>query len=923
MPAGWAVAVASNSCSSSTAWSWSDTGVGGGGVVRGRAPGCRSCRRGRRSCRPDRWAWQLGTLRDALDRLDALHQEWQQTRAGLPLTAGTDAFTWTLNVPKDGTYTAYVKYPEVTGAATTAKYTLTHGTTTEPSVTKDQTANPRTWVQLGSYSLKQGEDTELKLDQNSGGVAVADAVKLVRDTSGETDDEKKTFAYAYDVNGNLTSIDDTSSGARIDAYSVAYTGLNQVQKVTEALAGQEKKATSYTYDANGQPETVTHPDQFSRYTYDLRELVKTVSVGKSATDADPKVTSYTYTDRGQKLKETKANGNTVDYTYYLDGSLKTSVENKGNGTLVASHTYAYDANGNKAQDVAEKMNADNHTAYLSSTTDYTYDPADRLRESVKTGNGAATETYVHDDNANVIRQTVKGKETVYGYDRNRLLTASTGGVTADYNYDPFGRQESVTSDGEIVERSVYDGFDHVVESQKMDDTGALKSTKYTFDPLDRTASKTTDGKTTDFAYLGLSTEVLDEKVAGELTKSYQYSPWGERLSQVKHNGDGTTEDGYYGYNSHTDVETLTDDTGNTKATYGYTAYGADDDSEFTGVDKPSATDPTKEAYNPYRYNAKRWDAHSGTYDMGFRNYDPGLNRFTTRDMYNGALADMGLGTDLMTGNRYAFGGGNPSTFIEYDGHRPVECNESGYSCRMNSAGGWDIDYVEPSVDLDPAPGTDSYGGSEADAQKLSSQTVAWGLAYAKKYGVDEQLVVALLMQEQPFYTTWPEGLDEMAKWGVSTGGAWTARLIDRDPSSGSVQMKAATARQTLIDAGYDEFEGTSLDAIRHALNVNEEFAVSVAVLKLKVDTTRGSNAKQAYLGYSLSDDEAARLRVPGDNLAQSSSIISRRSARFDANMAYLSGTGQSMSDLFGLSSLPATQYGDPGGFCSNVVRNCG
>jgi hypothetical protein len=23
----------------------------------------------------------------------------------------------------------------------------------------------------------------------------------------------------------------------------------------------------------------------------------------------------------------------------------------------------------------------------------------------------------------------------------------------------------------------------------------------------------------------------------------------------------------------------------------------------------------------------------GTYDMGFRNYDPGLNRFLTRDMY--------------------------------------------------------------------------------------------------------------------------------------------------------------------------------------------------------------------------------------------------------------------------------------------------
>lgn len=582
--------------------------------------------------------------------------------------AGTDAFTWTLNIPKAGTYTAYVKYPQVTGAATAAKYTVTHSTGTT-DVTKDQNAGTGTWVSVGSFSFTQGNTAKLQLFQNSAGAVVADGVKLVRNNSGDTDTEKHTFAYGYDVNGNLTSIDDTSSGARVDAYTIAYTGLNQVQKVTEALAGQEKKSTSYAYDANGQPDTVTHPDQFSKYTYDLRGLVQTVSVGKSATDASPKVTSYTYTARGQRLQETKANGNTVDYGYYLNAALKTQSEKKPNGTLVSSHTYAYDANGSKAQDVAKKMNADNKAAYLDSTTDYTYDPANRLTKSVKTGNGAGTETYVHDANANVISQTVGNATTTFNYDRNRLLTATTSGGAAKYNYDPFGRQESVTAGGQVIERSVYDGFDHVVESQKTDSTGAMKSTTYTFDPLDRTASKTADGKTTDFEYLGLSKEVLDEKVAGTLSKSYQYSPWGERLSQVKHNGDGTTEDGYYGYNSHTDVETLTDKNGDAKSTYGYTAYGKDDKSEFTGIDKPDAADPTKEAYNPYRYNGKRWDAQSGTYDMGFRDYSPGLNRFTTRDMYNGALADMSLGADPFTGNRYAFTGGNPTTNVELDGHR--------------------------------------------------------------------------------------------------------------------------------------------------------------------------------------------------------------------------------------------------------------
>lgn len=34
--------------------------------------------------------------------------------------------------------------------------------------------------------------------------------------------------------------------------------------------------------------------------------------------------------------------------------------------------------------------------------------------------------------------------------------------------------------------------------------------------------------------------------------------------------------------------------------------------------------------------------------MGFRNYDPGLNRFLTRDMYGGAPAEIGLAMDPYT-----------------------------------------------------------------------------------------------------------------------------------------------------------------------------------------------------------------------------------------------------------------------------------
>jgi RHS repeat-associated protein len=584
---------------------------------------------------------------------------------------GSNVFTWQLNVPQSGTYQVYARYPTVSGAATDAKYTVT--SSVGPTVkTVNQTAGAGTWVSLGSFSFAEGNAQKVTLSDQATGTVVADAVKLVRDNSADVDNEKHDYSYRYDANGNLTTITDASPGARVDAYTATYTGLNQVATVTETKSGTVLNTTSFTYNENSSPLTTSHDKQYSAYEYDARDLVSKVTNGKSATDASPKVTTYTYTDRGEKLREVKGNANTVDYTYFLDGLLKSQTEKKPNGTLVSDTTVDYDLNGNRTHDVTRKMNADNHGVYLNTTSDFTYDPRDRLSSLTRTGDGAGTETYVHDANNNVTSQTVKGTSTTFNYDRNRLLTAVIGGSTASYNYDPFGRLDTVTAAGTVIERNVYDGFDHVVENRRNNGT-ATSVTKYTFDPLDRTSTKTTDAggakeKTTTFNYLGLSSEVLNEEVAGKLTKSYQYSPWGQRLSQITYNADGTEDDAYYGYNPHTDVETLTDRSGDTKATYGYTAYGQNDDTQFTGVDKPNAADPTKEPYNSYRFNAKRWDEGSGSYDMGFRDYSPGIDRFLTRDSYNGALADMRLGTDPWTGNRYAFGGGNPLSAIERDGH---------------------------------------------------------------------------------------------------------------------------------------------------------------------------------------------------------------------------------------------------------------
>jgi len=613
--------------------------------------------------------------------------------ASHPAGTGTNTFTWKLNIPQAGTYQAFARFPTVSGAATNAKYTVAHaGGSTVATVNQTQAAG--TWVSLGSFAFAEGNTHSISLSDQAGGTVVADAVKLVRPRDGQTDAEKHDYTYTYDPNGNLTTIADASPGARVDTYAVSYNGINQIQQVQEKLGTTLKNTTAFTYNQNGAPLTVTHDKQYSEYTYGVRDLVATVKVGTSATDPNPKTTTYGYTARKQIFNETKANGNRIDYTHFLDGLLKIQTEKKSDATtLVSRHTLDYDLNGNRTRDVASTMNADNHAAYLNTTTDYTYDPRDRIVSKTATGDGAGTETYIHDANNNVTQQTIKNTTTVFGYDRNRLTTSTTAGAASTYNYDPFGRLDTITSGGMVIERNIYDGFDHILENRKTT-SGTTATTRYAYDPLDRTASKTTDvgtpkQKTTNFTYLGLSGEVLDEEdITGTLTKSYQYSPWGERLSQTTHHADGTKEDAYYGYNPHTDVEQITNQGGDTKATYGYTAYGNNDDTQFTGIDKPDAADPTKEPYNVYRFNAKRFDSNSGIYDMGFRNYSPGLNRFVTRDTYNGSLADLNLGVNPFTGNRYTFAGGNPITTIEVDGHIPcagaITCSGTGEASQSSS-----------------------------------------------------------------------------------------------------------------------------------------------------------------------------------------------------------------------------------------------
>ncbi len=498
-----------------------------------------------------------------------------------PAGAGTDAFTWKLNIPQDGNYTVYVKYPAVSGAATTASYKVAYsgGTAT---VAVNQTTNTGTWVSLGKWAFTQsGTGQKVALTQNTGGTVVADAVKAIRDNSADTNTAHHHFAYSYDPNANLTSIADSSPDATIANYAVSYDGVNRLTNVQEQASGVTKHISTFGYDADGEVLTQGHDGAPSTYSYDGRGLLATVTNAESATDPSPKLTSYTYTPRGQVAGEVKGNRNTVADTYFADGLPQTQTEDKPDGTLVGSHSYSFDPDGNKTQDAQRLMNADDNSAYLTHTLAYSYDPRDRITQITK--DGTVTESHAHDANDNVTSQALHGAPTTsFNYDRNRLLTAVTAGVTSAYNYDPLGRLDTITTAGSTSAQYSYDGFDKITSVRQYNGTSFV-TTGYGYDPLGRTTSQTTNAgtgsaKITSYDYLGLSNELIDERSGGSVTKTYQYSLTGERLSQTSYNSDSTTTNGYYSYNDHSDVEAVTGQNGGTTATYGYTAYGQDDTS---------------------------------------------------------------------------------------------------------------------------------------------------------------------------------------------------------------------------------------------------------------------------------------------------------------------------------------------------------
>lgn len=178
------------------------------------------------------------------------------------------------------------------------------------------------------------------------------------------------YTYAYDNNGNITSITKGSTSA-----TYTYDSFNQLTRVNDGFAN---KTTTYSYDHGGNittkreyaytTGTLGTPLATVAYTYDAAWKDKLVSYNGQSITYDEignplTYRGYTMTWEGKRLQTLTGSGLSIGYTYDEQGVRSSKTVNGAttsfsyNGSLLMAQAtgsgesqikqlYSYDANGN-------------------------------------------------------------------------------------------------------------------------------------------------------------------------------------------------------------------------------------------------------------------------------------------------------------------------------------------------------------------------------------------------------------------------------------------------------------------------------------------------------------------------------------------------------------------------------------------------
>lgn len=492
------------------------------------------------------------------------------------------------------------------------------------------------------------------------------------------DPEQNTYQYAYDSLGNLATVTENQVLTTQHHYNALSWKISEKDVPSGAVE-------SYRYDSNSKPVAfIDKAGNRHDYTYTPFYELTGVQTKNLAGTVTNKETKEYFPNTSLLKKETNSNGANLDpsSTTYRETSYTYDPFQRLSSMTAFGRTYQL---GYTDRD--ERM--DQLTYPDKSVVTYRYDTAERLKEVSSSLSGAVRYDYRVDNSGDSYQidypngRHAERKQDSFGqvesltamqgqapvwtesnqYSFGNVTKIQRNGVSNLYEYDKIDRLKKETLPDTTNQYS-YDGRGNrsAFEGKKPAESG---NTSYTFDGRNRLRGVTdeTTGAATTYTYFGDGLRATKAKNGAETRYVYlnghvieeldatgnvlARNIWGNELLFRKDFASG--KGGYYGYNSHGDVVSITDGSGNELNRYEYDTWG-------------NIVSRTEGMSNPFAYSGEIYDDESGMYYLRARYYDPKVGRFVSEDTYKGQV------DNPLSLNRYAYVHNNPLNNVDPTGN---------------------------------------------------------------------------------------------------------------------------------------------------------------------------------------------------------------------------------------------------------------